>query len=73
MKLAILFHFNKHTETISVNTNKISSHLKNKILSSIHSKERVTISFDAFNSIKQHELKKGFKKIESIIGLNVQL
>lgn len=73
MKLAILFHFNKHTESISVDINKISIHLRDKILKSLYSKERVTISFDAFNSIKQHKLKKGVKKIESIIGLNVQL
>lgn len=73
MKLAILFHFNKHTESVSVNTNKISAHLKDKIFEAINSKERITISFDAFNSIKKHQLKSGFKKIESIIGLNVTI
>lgn len=73
MKLAILFHFDKHTETFSVNTDKISSHLQQKIKDALSSPERVTISFSAFESIKEHQLTKGLKKIESIVGLNVVL
>ena len=73
MKLAILFHFDKHTETLSINTDKISAHLQQKIQEALNSDKRVTISFDAFQSIKQHQLKKGFKNIQSIVGLNVVL
>lgn len=73
MKLAILFHFDKHTETYSVNTDKISAHLQQKIHEALASTHRVSISFDAFNSIKEHQLKKGFKNIQSIVGLNVVL
>lgn len=73
MKLAILFHFDKHTETLSINTDKISSHLQQKIQEALNSEKRVSISFDAFQSIKQHQLKKGFKNIQSIVGLNVVL
>lgn len=73
MKLAILFHFDKHTESVSVNTNKLSAHLKDKIIKSLHQKDRLSLSFESFSSIKSQEPKKGFKKIDSIIGINVVL
>ena len=73
MKLAILFHFNKHTETVAINTNKISGQLKNKILKAKGSTERVSISYNEFSSIKKHQLKRIGKNLESIVGLNVVL
>lgn len=73
MKLAILFHFDKHTETVSVNTDKLSAHLKNKILNSLHKKERLTLSFESFSFIQSKQPQKSFRKIDSIIGINVVL
>lgn len=73
MKLTILFHFQQHTETVSVNTDLLSPFLHHKIVNSLHKKERLTLSFDSFSSIKSSQRKKGFKKFASIIGINVSL
>ena len=71
MKVAALFHFSKHTESLSVNTDKISLLLKQKINEAILSNDRVSISLDSFNQIKKLSSKKGFKKHEKIVGINV--
>lgn len=71
MKVAVLFHFSKHTESLSVNTDKISLLLKQKINEAILSNDRVSISLDSFNQIKKLSSKKGFKKYEKIVGINV--
>lgn len=71
MKVAFLFHFSKHTESLSVDTNKLSLFLQQKVKEAISSKDRVSISLESFNHIKSLASKKGFKKHEKIVGINV--
>jgi len=71
MKIAILFHFSQHTESLSVDTDKISLLLQQKVKEAISSKERVYISLESFNHIKSLASRKGFKKHEKIVGINV--
>lgn len=73
MIVAILFHFNKHTETVSIDTNCLSSHLQQKINQAIQTKKRIKISFDSFQSIKNNNIKTQYSNIDSILSINVAM